>query len=73
MAVHLKQAALLREWTEEKGWYELQERLLDDGETDYDTYAAVEPHMHPVPGSENLFTYKVALLCWVLVSLELAG
>ena len=54
---------MLREWTAERGWYELKKRLFDAGETDYQHYASIEPAMLPVegktgPNGETLFTYR---------------
>ena len=53
----------LREWTAEKGWYELKKRLFDAGETDYRAYAAIEPDMRPIEGQsgtggELLYSYR---------------
>jgi hypothetical protein len=48
----------LRDFTSSKGWYELQRRLLDAGETDYREYAKIEPKMVAVPGQAQLFDFE---------------
>ena len=54
---------LLREWTTERGWYELKKRLFDAGKTDYRAYASIEPGLRPIegrsgPAGEALFSYR---------------
>lgn len=48
----------LKDFTSTNGWYELNRRLLDAGDTDYRDYAKIEPDMVAVPGQTNLFEFQ---------------
>ena len=46
----------LKEWAEQKGWFDLDTRLLQAGTTDYKTYGEMERRMHAVHDREGVFT-----------------
>ena len=68
----LVQAVLnLREWTEKRGWFELESRLLKAGTTDYRAYGEMERQMFPVPGRTGIYALggrRVQVGAWCLLS-----
>ena len=46
----------LKEWAEQKGWFDLEARLLDAGSTDYRMYGDMERRMQAISGREGIFS-----------------
>ena len=46
----------LKDWAEQKGWFELEARLLNAGTTDYRAYGEMERHMQAVAGRDGVYS-----------------
>jgi len=45
-------------WIVVNGWDNIQERLFDNGETDYTLYSKIEPHMVVVNAAKGIYLMK---------------
>ncbi len=52
----------LKEWAEQRGWFELESRLINAGTTDYGAYGEMERHMQAVVGRDGVYSLDSRLL-----------
>jgi len=52
----VKAVQQLHEWAQQKGWFDLDSRLLNAGSTDYKAYGELERRLVPVQGRAGIYT-----------------